>query len=147
MGENNNRRNQLQLTSRVSSHPPNLPSQAEVSCKRNYLPQSHSLHTCQYNSFDSFLVSSESDSDILPSTPTKADPPVRPAPKLSSRPTGKLARCHHVTKDAPSTLTPSKAMSVPHCRGGRPLNLSRSVPSLSSIPAERGDWGCVPHLV
>jgi hypothetical protein len=147
MGENNNLQNQLQLTSRVSSHPPNLPLQAEVSCKCNYLPQSHSLHTHQYNSFDPFLVSSESDSDILPSTPTKANPPVCPTSKLSSCPMGKLACCHHVTKDAPSTLTPSKAMSVPHCQGGCPLNLSHSVPSLSSIPAEQGDWGCVPHLV
>jgi hypothetical protein len=137
MGKNNNRRNQLQLHEGSPPNPSNLPSQAEVSRKRNSLPQSHSLHTHQYNSFDPFLVSSESDSDNLPSTPTKANPPVRPAPKLSPRPTGKLARRRQVTKDAPSTPTPSKAMSVPRRREGHPLNLSRSVPSLSSIqPSE-----------
>jgi hypothetical protein len=47
-----------------------------------------------------------SDSDILPSTPTKANPPIHPTSKLSSHPTGKLARCHHITKDVPFTLSP-----------------------------------------
>jgi hypothetical protein len=38
-----------------------------------------------------FLVSSERDFDNPPSTPTKANPPVRPGPELTSCPTGKLA--------------------------------------------------------
>jgi len=52
---------------------------------------------------------------------------------------GKLARRRQNINDAPSTPTPSQAVSVPRRHGqvptweGRPLNLSRSVPSLSSI--------------
>lgn len=64
---------------------------------------------------------------------------MRPAPKLTPRPTGKLARRRQNNGDTPSTPTPSKALSVPRRSGqlpaweNRPLNISRSVPSLSSI--------------
>ena len=64
---------------------------------------------------------------------------MRPAPKLMSRPTGKLARRRQNIRDTPSTPTPSKALFVPRPQGqmpsweSRPMNLSRSVPSLSSI--------------
>ena len=139
MGKNINRRNHSQLHQGSPPNPSNLPSQAEATNKRNSLPHSHSLRTHQHNSFDPFLVSSESESDNPPSTPTKASPPVRSAPKLSPRPTGKLARRRQVINDAPSTPTPSNAVSVPRRHGqvptweGRPLNISRSVPSLSSI--------------
>jgi len=128
MVKNNNRRNHSRLHQGSPPNPSDLPSQAEVPNKRNSLPQSH-----QYNSFDPFLVSSESESDNPPSTPTKVNSPVRPAPTLSPHPTGKLARRRQITKDAPSTPTPSKVMSVPRRREVHPLNLSRSVPSLSSI--------------
>ena len=135
MGRNTNRRNHAQLHQGSPPNPSNLPSQAEDTNKRNSLP----LRPPQHNSFDPFLVSSESESDNPPSTPTKASPPVRPAPKLTPRPTGKLARRRQNINDAPSTPTPSKSVSVPRRQGqvptweGRPLNLSRSVPSLSSI--------------
>jgi hypothetical protein len=138
-GKNNNRRGHAQ---HHQGSPPNLPSQAEVTNKRNSLPNSHSLQPRQHNSFDPFLVSSESESDNPPPTPTKANPPVRPAPKMASRPTGKLARRRQNIGDAPSTPTPSKAVSVPRPHGqlptweSRPMNLSRSVPSLSSMPSE-----------
>jgi hypothetical protein len=84
------------------------------------------------------VSSEESESDNPPSTPTKASPPVRPSPKLASRPTGKLARRRQNINDAPSTPTPSKAVTVPRPHGqrtreNRPMNLSRSVPSLSTI--------------
>ncbi|KAI9509315.1 hypothetical protein F5148DRAFT_773530 [Russula earlei] len=142
LGKNNNRRNHFQHHQGSPPDPSNLPSQAEVRSKRNKhssLPSFHSLHTHQHNSFDPFVVSSESDSDNPPSTPTKSILPVRPAPELSSRPTGKLARRRQNISDAPSTPTPSKAMTVPRpqgqlpTRGSHSFNLSRSVPSLSSI--------------
>ena len=135
MGRNTNRRNHAQLHQGSPPNPSNFPSQAEATNKRNSLP----LRPPQHNSFDPFLVSSESESDNPPSTPTKASPPVRPAPKLTPRPTGKLARRRQNINDAPSTPTPSKSVSVPRRQGqvptweGRPLNFSRSVPSLSSI--------------
>ncbi|KAH9996709.1 hypothetical protein BJV74DRAFT_768855 [Russula compacta] len=137
--KSNNRRNH---SHHHQGSPPtlsNLPSQAEVTNKPNSLPLTHSLHTRQHNSFDPFLVSSESESDNPPPTPTKANLPVRSAPKITSRPTGKLARRRQNISDAPSTPTLSKAMSVPRPRGqlpslgSHPLNISRSVPSLSSI--------------
>jgi hypothetical protein len=128
MVKNNNRRNHSRLHQGSPPNPSNIPSQAEVPNKRNSLPQS-----IQYNSFDPFLVSSESESDNPPPTPTKVNPPVRPAPTLSPVPTGKLARRRQIIKDVPSTPTPSKVMSVPRRREAHPLNLSRSVPSLSSI--------------
>ena len=93
----------------------------------------------QHNSFDPFLVSSESDSDNSPPTPTKANPPVRPGPKLASHPTGKLARRRQNVRDTPSSPTPAKALAVPRPPGqlptwdSHPMNLSRSVPSLSTI--------------
>jgi hypothetical protein len=65
-----------------------------------------------------FLVSSESDSDNLPSMPTKANPPVRPGPKLASCPTCKLARRRQNIHDIPSSPTPAKALAVP-CRPSR----------------------------
>jgi len=46
--------------------------EADVSNKPNSLPHSHSLQHRQHISFDPFLVSSETDSDNPPSTPTKA---------------------------------------------------------------------------
>ena len=150
MGRNNNRRNHSQLHQGSPPNPSNLPSQAEVTNKRNSLPHSHSLRTRQHNSFDPFLVSSESESDNPPSTPTKANLPVRPAPKLSPRPTGKLARRRQNVKDVPSTPTPSMAVSVPRRHGqvptweGRALNLSRSVPSLSSIPSSEATRDVFP---
>jgi hypothetical protein len=52
--------------------------------------------------------------------PTKANPPVRPAPKLSPCPTGKLAHRYQNVKDVPSTPTPFMAVSVPHCHGQVP---------------------------
>ena len=142
-GKNNNRRGHAQHHQGSPPNFSNLPSQAEVTNKRNSLPNSHSLRPRQHNSFDPFLVSSESESDNPPSTPTKANPPVRPAPKIASRPTGKLARRRQNIGDAPSTPTPSKAVSVPRPQGqvptweSHPLNLSRSVPSLSSIQGEK----------
>ena len=144
-GKNNNRRNQAQHHQGSPPNLSNIPSQAEATNKRNSLPHSHSLQPRQHNSFDPFLVSSESESDNPPSTPIKASPPVRPAPKLSPRPTGKLARRRQNNSDAPSTPTPSKALSVPRRPGqipsweNRSLNLSRSVPSLSST--QSGEMG------
>jgi hypothetical protein len=87
------------------------------------------------------VSSEESESDNPPLTPTKASPPVRPSPKLATRPTGKLARRRQNIGDAPSTPTPSKAVTVPRPHGQRirenhPINLSRSVPSLSTIQSE-----------
>ncbi len=64
---------------------------------------------------------------------------MRPAPKLASRPTGKLARRRQNDRDTPSSPTPAKALAVPRPHGplpsweSRPMNLSRSVPSLSTI--------------
>lgn len=138
----NNRRNHAQHHQGSPPSISNLPSQAEVSNKRNSLPQSHSLQRHQHNSFDPFLVSSESESDNSPSTPTKANPPVRPAPKLTSRPTGKLARRRQNIHDTPSSPTPGKALAVPRPQGqlptwdSRSMNLSRSVPSLSTIKSD-----------
>ncbi|KAH9042509.1 hypothetical protein EDB85DRAFT_2139084 [Lactarius pseudohatsudake] len=132
----------LRSNSQSLGSPPNpspLPSQAEVNNNPNPPTRPYSLHTPQHNSFDLFLVSSESESDNPPSTPTKANPPVRPAPKLASRPTGKLARRRQNVSGVPSTPTPSKALSVPrptaqpHSWDNRSLNLSRSVPTLSSM--------------
>jgi len=86
------------------------------------------------------VSSEESESDNPPSTPTKASPPVRPSPKLASRPTGKLARRRQNISDAPSTPTPSKAVTVPRSHKQRSrenqLNISRSVPSLSTVQSE-----------
>ncbi|KAI0262529.1 hypothetical protein BC834DRAFT_971904 [Gloeopeniophorella convolvens] len=125
--------------------PPNtstlISSQAEANNNRPAQARSQSLHLRQHNPFDPFLVSSESESDNPPSTPAKANPPVRPAPKLASRPTGKLARRRENVPDALSTPTPSKAVSVPRSRNqarpreSRAMNLSRSVPALSTIPS------------
>lgn len=144
-GKNNNRRNHAQ---HHQGSPPNfssLPSQAEVSKKRNSLPppHSHSRQRPQHNSFDPFLVSSESDSDNPPPTPTKANAPVRPGPKLASRPTGKLARRRQNVRDIPSSPTPARAVAVPRPQGqlptwdSRSMNLSRSVPSLSTIKSDK----------
>ena len=141
-GKNNNRRNHAQHHQGSPPNFSNLPSQAEVSNKRYSLPQSHSLQRRQHNSFDPFLVSSESDSDNSPPTPTKANPPVRPGPKIVSRPTGKLARRRQKVREDPSSPTPAKAMAVlrPHGQlltwDSRSMNLSRSVPSLSTIKSE-----------
>jgi hypothetical protein len=141
-GKNNNRRNHAQHHQGSPPNLSNLPSQAEVSNKRNSLPNSHSLQRRQHNSFDPFLVSSESDSDNSPPTPTKANAPVRPGPKLVSRPTGKLARRRQNIRDTPSSPTPAKAVAVPRPQGqlqtwdSRSMNLSRSVPSLSTIKSD-----------
>jgi hypothetical protein len=141
-GKNNNRRNHAQHHQGSPPNFSNLPSQAEVSNKRNSLPYSHSLQRRQHNSFDPFLVSSESDSDNSPPTPTKANPPVRPGPKIASRPAGKLARRRQNIRDTPSSPTPAKALAVPRPHGqlptwdSRPMNLSRSVPSLSTIKSD-----------
>ncbi|KAH8996342.1 hypothetical protein EDB92DRAFT_1794095 [Lactarius akahatsu] len=135
----NNRRHNSQHHQGSPPNPSHLPSQAEVNNNPNPPTRPYSLHTPQHNSFDLFLVSSESESDNPPSTPTKANPPVRPAPKLASRPTGKLARRRQNVGGVPSTPTPSKALSVPrptaqpHSWDNRSLNLSRSVPTLSSM--------------
>ena len=140
-GKNNNRRNHAQHHQGSPPNFSNLPSQAEVSNKRNSLP-SYSLQRRQHNSFDPFLVSSESESDNSPSTPTKANPPVRPAPNLASRPTGKLARRRQNIRDTPSSPTPAKALAVPRPNEQLPtwdspaMNLSRSVPSLSTIKSD-----------
>jgi hypothetical protein len=112
VGRSNNRRHNS-TSSGFSPNPSHLPSQAEVTNNPNPPTRLYSLHTPQHNSFDLFLVSSESESDNPPSTPTKANPPVRPAPKLASRPTGKLARRRQNVGGVPSTATPSKALSVP----------------------------------
>ncbi len=138
----NDRRHNSQHHQGSPPNPSHLPSQAEVNNNPNPPTRVYSLHTPQHNSFDLFLVSSESESDNPPSTPTKANnPPVRPAPKLASRPTGKLARRRQNVGGVPSTPTPSKALSVPrphaqpHSWDSRSLNLSRSVPTLSSMQA------------
>ena len=140
-GKNNNRRNHVHHQG-SPPNPSNLPSQAEDFNKRNSLQRSHSVQRRQQNSFDPFLVSSESESDNPPPTPTKANPPVRPAPKLTSRPTGKLARRRQNVRDTPSSPTPAKALAVPRPHGqlptwdSHPMNLSRSVPSLSTIKSD-----------
>jgi hypothetical protein len=140
--KNNNRRNHAQHHQGSPPNLSNLSSQAEVSNKRNSLPHSHSLQRRQHNTFDPFLVSSESDSDNPPSTPTKANPPVRPAPKLAFHPTGKLARRRQNIRDTPSSPTPAKAVAVRRPDGqlptwdSHPMNLSRSVPSLSTIKSD-----------
>ncbi|KAI9441248.1 hypothetical protein H4582DRAFT_1360595 [Lactarius indigo] len=134
----NNRRHNFQHHQGSPPNPSHLPSQAEVNNNPNPPTRLYSLHTPQHNSFDLFLVSSESESDNPPSTPTKANPPVRPAPKLASRPTGKLAR-RRQNVGVPSTPPPSKALSVPRPTAqprswdNHSLNLSRSVPTLSSM--------------
>jgi hypothetical protein len=135
----NNRRHNAQHHQGSPPNPSHFPSQAEVNNNPNPPTRVYSLHTQQHNSFDLFLVSSESDSDNPPSTPTKANPPVRPAPTLTSRPTGKLARRRQNVGGVPSTPTPSKALLslalTPSLAHGTavPLNLSRSVPTLSSM--------------
>ncbi|KAH9006563.1 hypothetical protein EDB86DRAFT_3070551 [Lactarius hatsudake] len=105
----NNRRHNSQHHQGSPPNPSHIPSQAEVNNNPNPPTRPYSLHTPQHNSFDLFLVSSESESDNPPSTPTKANPPVRPAPELASRPTGKLARRRQNVGGVPSTPTPSKA--------------------------------------
>ncbi|KAN0131944.1 hypothetical protein V8E53_010224 [Lactarius tabidus] len=135
----NNRRNNAQHHQGSPPNPSHFPSQAEVNNNPNPPTRVYSLHTQQHNSFDLFLVSSESDSDNPPSTPTKANLPVRPSPTITSRPTGKLARRRQNVGGVPSTPTPSKALSVPRPPAqprswdSRSMNLSRSVPTLSSM--------------
>ncbi|KAI0301611.1 hypothetical protein B0F90DRAFT_1718672 [Multifurca ochricompacta] len=147
---NNNRRHHSQHHQGSPPNPSILPSQAEAINKLNTSVRSLTLYTHQHNSFDPFLVSSESDSDNPPSTPAKSNPPVRPAPKLASRPNGKLARRRWNINDVPSTPTPSKALSVPRPRGqphsweSRPLNLSRSVPTVSSTQSGGRAMGVFP---
>jgi hypothetical protein len=115
----------------------NLPSQAEVSNKRNSLPHSHSIQRRQHN-FDPFLVSSESDSDNPLSTPTKANPPVRPLPSSHLIPLASLPDIVRTFVTLSSSPTPAKALAVPRPHGqlpiwdSHPMNLSRSIPSLSS---------------
>ena len=142
---NNNRRHQSQLHQGSPPNSSNLPSQVETPDKAT-----SPRHARQHNSFDPFLASSESESDNPPSIPAEARPPVRPAPKLAPRPSGKLARRRQNVADVPSTPTPSKAMSVPRTHGqlsnwqGRPLNLSRSVPTLSSMPSSEATVDVFP---
>jgi hypothetical protein len=68
------------------------------------------LQRRQQNSFDPSLVTSESESDNPPSSPTKTNPPVPPAPKLASRPAGKLARHRQNIRDILRSPTPTKAV-------------------------------------
>jgi len=90
------------------------------------------------NSFDPFVVSSDSDSDnsLLPMTLTPKNPSSQ-APSLTSQPTGKLAaRRRRPLPQQIATPTPStRAVPVPRSNiHPTRHNLSRSAPSQSAAP-------------
>ncbi|EGO03924.1 hypothetical protein SERLA73DRAFT_84131 [Serpula lacrymans var. lacrymans S7.3] len=94
------------------------------------------------NSFDPFLVSSDSDSDNA--RPSVVPPPSKrastnTAPILSSYPSGKLARRRHLVPQVPATPTPSsKAIPVPRVGQKTGHNVSRSAPINSNVLSRPG---------
>ncbi|KAL4071447.1 hypothetical protein V8B97DRAFT_2045253 [Scleroderma yunnanense] len=93
------------------------------------------------NSFDPFLVSSDSDSEN-PRPPILSRPSndgSTKVPSLATLPSGKLARRRGHTTNPPSTPTPSsKAVPVPRTNTQhRRQNLSRSAPSNSSAQSHQ----------
>jgi hypothetical protein len=90
-----------------------------------------------------FLVSLESDSDNLPSTPTKANPSVHPGPKLASCPTCNLpdvVRTFMTFLPARHLPKPWLSLAVPHGQlltwDSCLMSLLHSVPSHSTIKSE-----------
>lgn len=140
--------------------PSQIPSQAEVhtSSNRTAFTRSHSHNSRSRNpnanAFDPFLASDSENSASDAPRPTPAPSNGSPksqsskaaTPKLSARPSGKLARRRQTGPETSGTPTPPPSKSVPVPRGGKQrtrelkgvLNLSRSDPVTSSIPARPG---------
>ncbi|THH19278.1 hypothetical protein EW146_g1851 [Bondarzewia mesenterica] len=127
-----------------------IPSQVEAyTSPSKRASQSHYLRSRNpnANSFDPFVVNSASDSDSEPARNASSDSAPKAqvvrAPKLTPRPSGKLARRRQPQPEAPGTPTPPSSKAVPVPRGkaqarGREagsIHLSRSDPVLSSISA------------
>lgn len=112
-------------------------------------PFTHHNYNPTSNSFDPFVVSSDSDSDnSLPSMTLTPKNPSSQAPSLTSQPTGKLAtRRRRPFPQQIATPTPStRAVPVPRSNI-QPTrhNLSRSAPTQSTPPlrtARRTSAGC-----
>ncbi|KAG6337004.1 hypothetical protein ID866_2105 [Astraeus odoratus] len=117
--------------------PPLPSSQVEGTAFGPSQPFAYPFKKPTSNSFDPFLVSSDSDSDN-PRAATKSLPPYNHSPTIPSLappPSGKLARRRHHMAQPPSTPTPtSRAVLVPrsNMQYSRP-SLSRSAPNTSSV--------------
>ena len=130
--------------------PSQIHSQSEVlSSKSNANTRSSSAlsrsRNPNINSFDPFVVSSDSDSEAsrTAGSDSAPKPQLVRAPKLAPRPSGKLARRRLPHSEVPGTPTPPSSRALPVPRGKNQsrthttgaMNLSRSDPVLSSMPA------------
>ena len=143
------------LTNRTS--PPSLPSISNLHGRRNNdrqpsppLPPSSQVEGTAFNSsqsfahhsknpasnsFDPFLVSSDSDSENRrpPNMSLPSNDGSTKVPSLAALPSGKLARRRKPATQPPSTPTPaSRAVPVPRSNTHHRHNLSRSAPSNST---------------
>ncbi|KAH7886871.1 hypothetical protein F5I97DRAFT_1806800 [Phlebopus sp. FC_14] len=121
--------------------PPIHSSQAEVTHLSSTQSFAHRNNHPASNSFDPFVVSSDSDSDNsrppTMSLPSKNGP--SKAPPLAAQPSGKLARRRNHTVQHPATPTPlSRAVPVPRASTPR-YHLSRSAPSNSGLASRSKD--------
>ncbi|KAH0826544.1 hypothetical protein J3R83DRAFT_4897 [Lanmaoa asiatica] len=89
------------------------------------------------NSFDPFIVSSDSDSDNNSRAPFSSNSgPMKLPPTLAAPPSGKFARRRNYTAQPPTTPTPA-SRPVPVPRGKQSThrnNLSRSAPNPHALP-------------
>ncbi|KIJ61522.1 hypothetical protein HYDPIDRAFT_137432 [Hydnomerulius pinastri MD-312] len=121
--------------------PPIHSSQVEGNILPSMQSFAHRNNNSASNSFDPFVVSSDSDSENsrppLMSLPSK-NGSTKAAPALTAQPSGKLARRRNHAPQAPATPTPaSRAVPVPRsgAQSAAPRhNLSRSAPGPHAIP-------------